>query len=244
MLKIPMQARKVEALKTHKRGLMPQVFPREGETVPRFRFPEFLGALEWEAMPLGDLMSIGPSRRVHESDWAQSGVPFYRAREIVALAKGEAIDPLFISESLYIVFSSHTGEVEKGQLLVTGVGSIGLPYLVKSGERFYFKDGNIICFKNDEASILGGYVFRLFESELVQSQIPMMAGIGTVGTYTIERAKRTVAIFPSDKLEQQRIADCVSSLDTRITAETHQLAALKTHKQGLMQQLFPAPEGM
>lgn len=50
-----------------------------------------------------------------------------------------------------------------------------------------------------------------------------------------------VAPFPKEN-EQQRIADCLSSLDTRITAETSQLAALKTHKQGLMQQLFPAPE--
>ena len=42
--------------------------------------------------------------------------------------------------------------------------------------------------------------------------------------------------------EQRRIAGCLSSLDTQITAESNQLNALKIHKQGLMQQLFPAPD--
>jgi type I restriction enzyme S subunit len=237
------QGRKVEALKAHKRGLMQQLFPREGETRPRLRFPEFRDAAEWITRPLGELMAIGSSRRVHESDWATTGVPFYRAREIVALRNGEPINPLFISESLYAEFVGLTGEIEVGQLLVTGVGSIGVPYLVKDGDRFYFKDGNIIWMKNDQADLLGQFLIWLFESEFVQGQIITMAGVGTVGTYTIENAKRTLAIFPEDKREQQRIADCLSSFDTRIAAESRQLGVLKAHKQGLVQQLFPALKG-
>ena len=239
---IAAQGRKVETLKAHKRGLMQQLFPREGETRPRLRFPEFRDAPEWIARRLGDLMVIGSSRRVHESDWTTEGVPFYRAREIVALGKGESIEPLFISETLYEEFTGFTGQIEAGQLLVTGVGSIGIPYLVKRDDRFYFKDGNIIWFKNDQSDISGDFLYRLFESVSVQAQIATMAGIGTVGTYTIENARRTVAVFPEDMREQQRIADCLSSLDNQITAESNRLAALKTHKQGLMQQLFPAPE--
>lgn len=240
---IAAQGRKVEALKAHKRGLMQQLFPREGESRPRLRFPEFHNAPEWITRPLGELMVIGSSRRVHESDWTTAGVPFYRAREIVAIGKGEPINPLFISEALYREFAGSTGEIEEGQLLVTGVGSIGIPYLVKFGDRFYFKDGNIIWLKNNQADLAGNFLLRLFESDYVQGQIATMAGIGTVGTYTIDNAKRTVAIFPVDKCEQQRIADCLSSLDTQIAGESSQLAALKTHKQGLMQQLFPSLEG-
>lgn len=240
---IAAQGRKVEALKSHKCGLMQQLFPRDGETRPSLRFPEFSDAPEWGTQPLGSLMAIGSSRRVHESDWTTSGVPFYRAREIVALAKGEPVNPLFIRESLYVEYVGFTGEIEDGQLLVTGVGSIGIPYLVKAGDRFYFKDGNIIWLKNNQAEVVGDFLLRLFESEYVQNQIATMAGVGTVGTYTIENAKRTVAIFPADKREQQRIADCISSLDAQITAESIQLAALKIHKQGLMQQLFPAARG-
>jgi type I restriction enzyme S subunit len=47
---------------------------------------------------------------------------------------------------------------------------------------------------------------------------------------------------PSNADEQQRIASCLTSLDDIITAETQKLEALKTHKRGLMQQLFPSPE--
>lgn len=237
---IAAQGRKVDALKAHKRGLMQQLFPREGETRPRLRFPEFRDAPEWSARALGELMVIGSSRRVHESDWTTTGVPFYRAREIVAISRGEPINPLFISESLYAEFSGLTGEIEEGQLLVTGVGSIGIPYLVRRNDRFYFKDGNIIWLRNSQADLLGDFLLRLFQSEYVQGQIATMAGIGTVGTYTIENAKRTISTFPADKREQQRIADFLSSLDTQIIAESNQLATFENHKQGLMQQLFPS----
>jgi type I restriction enzyme S subunit len=45
--------------------------------------------------------------------------------------------------------------------------------------------------------------------------------------------------YPSDPVEQQRVADCLTTLDDLIAAETQKLDTLKTHKKGLMQQLFP-----
>ena len=236
------QARKVDALKTHKNGLMQQFFPRDGETQPRLRFPEFQNVGGWVVKPLGEVFQITSSKRVHESDWTPTGVPFYRAREIVALSKREPIQPLFISEELYAAYCKQTGEIREGHLLVTGVGSIGVPYLVKAGDRFYFKDGNIIWLKNEGRELSGEFLHRLYETDYVQKQLKAMADVGTVATYTIDNAKRTLAAFPKDKREQQRIATCLSSLDALITAETQKHEALKTHKKGLMQQLFPSPE--
>jgi len=236
------QARKLDALKIHKKGLMQQLFPREGETQPRLRFPEFQNAGDWVVKPLGEIFPITSSKRVHESDWTPTGVPFYRAREIVALNKHELIQPLFIGEELYAAYSKLTGEIRDGHLLVTGVGSIGVPYLVRSGDRFYFKDGNIIWLKNDGKELSGEFLHRLYETDYIQKQLKAMADVGTVATYTIDSAKRTLAVFPPDKDEQQRIAACLSSLDALITAETQKHEALKTHKKGLMQQLFPSPE--
>lgn len=186
---------------------------------------------------MGEIFPITSSKRVHESDWTAAGVPFYRAREIVALNKQEPIQPLFISEELYSQFSKLTGEIREGHLLVTGVGSIGVPYLVKKGDRFYFKDGNIIWLKNDEKQLSGEFLHRLYETDYVQKQLKTMADVGTVATYTIDNAKRTLAVYPPDPDEQQRIADCLTSLDGLIAAQTQKLEALKTHKQGLMQQL-------
>ena len=127
-----------------------------------------------------------------------------------------------------------------GHLLVTGVGSIGVPYLVKEGDRFYFKDGNIIWLKNDQREILGDFLYRLFESEYVQRQIRKMAGVGTVGTYTIDGAKQTLLAYPTDIEEQHCLADCLASVDDLITAQAKKLDCLKRHKQGLMQGLFPS----
>ena len=241
---IAAQARKVDALKTHKKGLMQQLFPREGETQPRLRFPEFQNAGEWEVKALGQIFPITSSKRVHEADWTPTGVPFYRAREIVALNKRQPIQPLFISEELYAAHGEQTGEIRDGHLLVTGVGSIGLPYLVRAGDRFYFKDGNIIWLKNDGNVMSGEFLHRLYETDFVQKQLNAMADVGTVATYTIDNAKRTLAAFPKDKDEQKRIALFLSSLDAQVTAEVQKLAALKTHKKGLMQQLFPFPEAV
>lgn len=238
------QARKVDTLKTHKKGLMQQIFPRDCETQPRLRFPEFKNAGEWVVKPFGEIFHITSSKRVHESDWTSTGVPFYRAREIVALNKNDPIQPLFISEELYAAYCKQTGEIRDGHLLVTGVGSIGVPYLVRAGDRFYFKDGNIIWLKNDGKELSGDFLLRLYETDCVQNQLKVMADVGTVATYTIDNAKRTLAAFPKDKDEQQRITSCLNSLDTLITAETHKLEVLKTHKKGLMQQLFPSMEAV
>ena len=70
-----------------------------------------------------------------------------------------------------------------------------------------------------------------------------MAGVGVVGTYTIDSAKKTLAIFPTDKNEQQRIAEFFTALDEQISVQGEALAALKVHKKGLMQGLFPSGAG-
>ncbi|TFH64868.1 MAG: hypothetical protein E4G90_07265, partial [Gemmatimonadales bacterium] len=189
------------------------------ELRPRLRFPEFRNAPGWEAKALGDILPITSSKRVHESEWSHEGVPFYRAREIVALSKQEAITPLHISEELYSANIKLSGEISAGHLLVTGVGSIGVPYLVNADDRFYFKDGNIVWLKNDEAEVAGEFLLRLYETDFVQTQIRKMSDVGTVATYTIENAKRTRVMLPGDVSEQHRIASCLSSLDDLIAAE-------------------------
>ena len=135
----------------------------------------------WKEEKIGNLMEVTSVKRVHESDWTKSGIPFYRAREIVALFNKEKINPLHISVELYDMFSKISGKIEENDLLVTGVGTIGIPYLVKKGDKFYFKDGNIIWFKNRNV-IDGKFFYYLFTSSLIQKQIFTNSGKGTVGT--------------------------------------------------------------
>jgi len=236
---IDLQTQKLERLKQHKKGLMQKLFPKEDQTTPDWRFAEFRDS-GWEKQELGHIFKITSTKRVHESEWQNEGIPFYRARELVSLAQGYKISPLYIDEELYIKNIKLSGEINKGDLLVTGVGSIGIPYLVKNNDKFYFKDGNIIWLKNDEKTILGKFLYLFYQSEYIQNQIKKITGIGTVATYTIDNARKTIISFPKIK-EQQKIADCLSSIDELIELQTQKIENLKQHKKGLMQGLFPNP---
>lgn len=98
---------------------------------------------------------------------------------------------------------------------MTGVGTIGVPYLVRNLEPLYFKDGNIIWFQNS-GKIDGKFLFYSFSAEQIQGFIKESAGIGTVGTYTIESGKKTPISLPN-QIEQARVGEFFTSLDNLIT---------------------------
>ena len=182
---------------------------------PKIRFKGYTD--DWEQRKLGDMMDVTSVKRIRQSDWTDSGVRFLRARDIVAESKNEEVsEPLFISQEKYDEYSAVSGKVEKGDLLVTGVGTIGVPMLINSEEPLYFKDGNIIWFKNKNA-IDGRFFYHLFNGLNVQKFIKESAGTGTVGTYTIENGKKTPINLPLRKEEQEKIGEYFSNLDHLIT---------------------------
>lgn len=159
---------------------------------------------KWEKAKLGEVCEIGSSKRVFESEWKNDGVPFYRAREIVKLANQGFVDnKLFISEEMFRDYSKKYGAPQSGDLMVTGVGTLGICYLVKDEDRFYFKDGNILWLKNFIKKADSGYIQHLFEDNFVKDQIRANAAGGTVGTYTITGAKNTIIPLPSLEIQEQ-----------------------------------------
>ena len=172
--------------------------------------------ITWEQRKLGEMMNITSVKRIHQSDWTDSGVRFLRARDIVAASKNEEPDDyLYISEEKYEEYSALSGKVDIDDLLVTGVGTIGVPYLVENLEPLYFKDGNIIWFQNKN-KIDGKFLYYSFIGNGIQSFIKASAGTGTVGTYTIDTGKKTPIQFPS-KEEQKKIGEYLTNLDHLIT---------------------------
>ena len=171
----------------------------------------------WEQRKLGDMMNVTSVKRIHQSDWTSSGVRFLRARDIVALYKNEEpSDYLYISEEKYNEYSSLSGKVKVGDLLVTGVGTIGVPMLINDGNPLYFKDGNVIWFQN-ENKINGDFFYYSFIGNAIQSFIQESAGTGTVGTYTIDSGKKTPISLPTNESEQQKIGNYFRNLDHLIT---------------------------
>lgn len=232
---IELQARKIEELKRFKKGCLEKMFPRKGQKVPEKRFPGFTD--DWEQRKLGDMINVTSVKRIHQSDWTDSGVRFLRARDIVAAAKNEEPDDyLYISKEKYEEYSALSGKVSVSDLLVTGVGTIGVPYLVKNLEPLYFKDGNIIWFQNSD-KIDGKFLFYSFSAEQIQGFINESAGIGTVGTYTIESGKKTPISLPN-QIEQAKVGEFFQQLDDLITLHQRKLDEMKKQKKALMQLLL------
>ncbi|WP_218559141.1 MULTISPECIES: restriction endonuclease subunit S [Xanthomonas] len=238
---IAAQGRKVEALKVHKRGLMQQLFPRKGETRPRFRFPEFRDAPEWREGALGSLtvkVGSGVTPRGGDSNYKRKGRPFVRSQNV---DWGQLLldDIVFIDESTHESFNGT--EIADSDVLLTITGaSIGRSAIAD----YRIVGGNVnqhVCIIRTNQSELNPVLLSHFLiSERGKEQIDGFQAGGNRQGLNFAQIRSFKIPLPPTSHEQKRISDCLSSLDTQINAESAQLTALKTHKQGLMQQLFPA----
>ena len=232
---ITLHQRKYDKLTNVKKSMLEKMFPKNGSNVPQIRFKGFTYA--WKQRKLGDMMNVTSVKRIHQSDWTDSGVRFLRARDIVAAAKNEEPDDyLYISKEKYEEYSALSGKVGVSDLLVTGVGTIGVPYLVRNLEPLYFKDGNIIWFQNSD-KIDGKFLFYSFSAEQIQGFINESAGIGTVGTYTIESGKKTPISLPN-QIEQAKVGEFFQQLDNLITLHHRKLEKLEQIKQAMLHKMF------
>jgi len=218
---IAAQARKVDALKTHKKGLMQQLFPREGETQPRLRFPEFRDAPTWEVKPLGRVAENLDNQRVPitSGDRTAGDVPYYGASGIVDYVDGSIFD-----EDLLCVS-------EDGANLVARTYPIAFAI---SGKTWVNNHAHVLRFEN---ACTQKFV------EVYLNSIKLDDFITGMAQPKLNKAMLDHIPIPHPHVsEQHRIASCLSSLDALIAAETQKLEALKRHKRGLMQQLFPSTE--
>ena len=219
---ISIQSQKVELLKTYKKGLMQQLFPKEGETTPRLRFPEFRDAGEWEEKRIseifkvtrGKVLAVNQLRSSSESDYIY---PVFSSQTKNDGLVGYYTDWIY-KDAITWTTDGYAGEVKyrDGKFYCTNVCGVLL-----SGEGFANQ-----CI----AEILNG----------VAKKYVAHAGIPKL----MNNVMATIKIpFPSLK-EQQKIADCLSSFDELISVQSQKVELLKIYKKGLMQQLFPSPDGV
>ena len=163
----------------------------------------------WAWTRLRVLLNVCSSKRVLKSDWEKEGIPFYRAREIVKLSEnGFVNNELFITKKHYLELKKNYGMPQPGDLMVSGVGTIGKVYIVKSGDRFYYKDASVLCFENRNKLLVSKFAKILLESSFIQSQMRDNSNGTTVDTITISTAMNYLCIVPP-KNEQTRIVDAV-----------------------------------
>ena len=164
----------------------------------------------WKWIKFGDVVNIVSARRVHQSDWKSSGIPFYRAREIAKLAiNGHVDNDLFISKELYSKFSV-SGVPQPGDLMVTAVGTLGKTYIVQPSDVFYYKDASVICLEN-RFGMDSQYLKYIMESDMLWQQITSNSAGTTVATLTMERMIKYVIPLPP-LAEQKRIVEKLDQL--------------------------------
>ena len=166
----------------------------------------------WEWCLLGDIFNVSSSKRVLKNEWKSSGVPFYRAREIVKLSINGTVDnDLFISPEHYENLRKNYGVPNAGDLMVTGVGTIGKVYIVKENDVFYYKDASVLCFENIYKAINPKFAKLMLDSSLIQNQIHSKTYGNTVDTITISTAKNYLCVLPP-LAEQKRIVDEIEKI--------------------------------
>lgn len=240
---IAAQDRKVQALKAHKRGLMQQLFPREGETRPRLRFPEFRDAPEWESLRFFDLIDDvldfrGRTPTKLGMTWGGGDIISLSANNVKNGFIDYGAECNLASEELHSRWMAGTN-LEKGDIVFTMEAPLGQALMIPD-DRKYVLSQRVVAFKT-KRHVANDFLLQLIWSDVFQSAIGLLA-TGSTAKGVSQKSLQGLVVSLPKKVEQQRIAGCLASLDTQITAEAHQLVALKTHKQGLMQQLFPAPE--
>ena len=226
---IAAQARKLDALKSHKKGLMQELFPREGETQPRLRFPEFQDAPEWGEKKLGNIVEIrsgySPSKYVLST---LGKYPFVKVEDLNNCTKYQADSRKYCDDSYgavprsSVIFPKRGASIELNKIRITTCEIL--------------IDTNLMAISPDGTVTTEFLYYFLMNMGLAQ-----IADTSTIPQINNKHIIPFKILIPS-KCEQQRIASCLGSLDDLITAESEKLEALKTHKKGLMQQLFPSPE--
>jgi type I restriction enzyme S subunit len=234
------QARKVDALKTLKKGLMQQLFPREGETQPRLRFPEFQNAGEWDDAPMGTLLMSSPDYGVNAAAVPFSGqLPKYlRITDISA--DGRYLPETQVSVNLEATDGNY---LDEGDIVLARTGaSVGKSYQYRKEDGRLVFAGFLIRVKPHPKKLVSSYLANFLVTGKFWKWVAVYsARSGQPGINSTEYSSLTIPLPPTLR-EQHRIATCLSSLDALITTETQKYDAVKTHKKGLMQQLFPSLE--
>lgn len=229
---------KIDELKAHKKGLMQQLFPAEGKTVPTLRFPEFQNAGEWTKIPLSQIGEVLQGYGFPEKYQGKSlgKYPFYKVSDI-----SKAV----LSGSNFIFTAANYIDDDELDILKIKTIPPGTTIFARIGEAIRLNrrivttqeciiDNNTVGVKAIPKNAIDLFVYYI----LLQIDLIDFAG-GVVPAVTKVAIENIPIYCPPTKSEQQKIAECLSSVDDLIIAQTNRLEALKNHKKGLMQQLFP-----
>ena len=230
---ITAQTQKLDTLKTHKKGLMQQLFPRAGETTPRLRFAEFRG--EWESVPLGSLGKFFRGLTYGSNDVADGGLLVLRSSNIQGGRLILDSDLVFVAKQCPSDLRLRRGDV----VICMSNGSKALVGKSAELDRDYSGELTVGAFCSIFRPLIH-FAKIAFDTQQYADFVSIGIAGGNINNLKNSDLEAFEFHIPQEEAEQQKIAACLSSLDELITAQAQKVTALQTHKKGLMQQLFPA----
>lgn len=234
---IDAESRKLKALEKYKKGLMQKLFPAEGKTVPEWRFPEFQDCEEWETVKLEKLAlyrrgSFPQPYGLPEWYDEKSGMPFIQVFDVDDNMKLKSNTKNKISE----LAAQQSVFIPKGTLIITIQGSIGRVAITQYDA---YIDRTLLLFEKFFRKI--DKTFLAYNLQLLFDIEKQKAPGGIIKTITKQALSEFLTSIPRIE-EQEKIAGCLSEVDTMITEQSNKVEQLKAHKKGLIQGLFPSLE--
>ena len=230
---ITLHQRECERLQIVKKSMLENMFPKNGERVPKIRFSGFTD--DWEQCKLGELAEIKDSARIPNAEWSESGVPYIRASDIT---DEDASGVLFISHERYEFYKNKTGAPAKGDVLFNGGGEIGKTMLNSSDSPIYVQGGAVLYARTSVSDSLDGqYLKTYFETPNAQHYFETASAGGTMKHFTLKPSQEMPIIIPKME-EQKRIGECFSELDNLITLHQSKLEKLRLIKKSMLEQMF------
>lgn len=187
---------------------------------------------------LGEQCVVTSSKRFHLSERITQGVPFYCSKEIIKKFNGEDVTECdYISEDLYKKVSNEFGVPKENDLLITTRGTIGIPYLYKRTDRFYFADGNLTWIKDFDSNLYSKFLYYWFQSYEGRKKFEALAKGTAQKAVPISGIKTLEIELPSLK-DQKRIVDILSAYDDLIENNQKQIKLLEEAAQRLYKEWF------
>lgn len=198
-------------------------------------------------MKLGDLCTITSSKRIFAADYVDDGIPFYRSKEIIERNRGDEVSsPLYINKDKFEVLKDKFGAPRENDILITSVGTIGIPYQVNSSDEFYFKDGNLTWLKDFTKSINPRFIYYFISNSFFRTYLNSICIGSSQAALTIEKLKNIEISVPPINT-QNKIAEFLSLFDDLITLNSRRIAileemAMRTYREWFVFFRFPGHE--
>ncbi|MCP1299199.1 restriction endonuclease subunit S [Chryseobacterium sp. S0630] len=246
---ISLQEEKILALEEHKKGLIQNLFPQQGETVPKIRFREFKNDGDWQKKKIIDTadkkikwsFTGGPfGSNLKASDYTSDG---YRIIQLQNIGDGEFNDTSKIYTSLEKADELISCNIYSGEIIFSKMGDpVGRTCIIPENLERSVMASDGIRLVVDEHKFSKYFIFYLINSQPIREKIEKKSTGSTRKRIGLDELKNIEILVPKNIKEQEKIANCLSSINDSIAEESNKILQFKTHKKGLLDGLFPKIE--